>query len=235
MKESTARYVASVAHVFTALGAVCALFATLALIDLRFERMFLWLGLALVIDGLDGTVARWVDVEQRLPRFSGERLDLVIDYVTFVFIPALALLRAELLTGVIGYLLAAGILMSSLFHFSDVESKDAAHQFVGFPAVWNLVAFYLFAFDATEVWACIVVALCIILTFVPMKWIHPLRVAFLRPVTLAITAGWALAAMAVVVRGFPATAVLQIALILAALYVIMLSVMDWRRSREVRE
>ena len=81
-------------HLFTALGAVCGLFAALAAFDGAWERMFIWLGVALVIDGIDGTFARMAHVEERLPRFSGERLDLVVDYVTYVFVPALALLRA---------------------------------------------------------------------------------------------------------------------------------------------
>ena len=140
-----ARLAAASVHLFTALGAVCGLLAALAAFDGAWEEMFAWLGIALVIDGIDGTFARLTHVEERLPRFSGERLDLVVDYVTYVFVPALALVRAGYLSGTIGLAFAAAILLSSLYHFSDLASKGEDYSFVGFPAVWNLVAFYIFA------------------------------------------------------------------------------------------
>jgi phosphatidylcholine synthase len=210
-------------HIFTALGAVCGLFAALAAFDGAWERMFAWLGVALFIDGIDGSFARLTRVEERLPRFSGERLDLVIDYVTYVFVPALALVRAGFLAGALGLVLAAAILLSSLFHFSDLASKGDDYSFIGFPAVWNLVAFYLFAL-ATPQWATyLVVTACIVLTFVPMRWVHPLRVVRLRLLTLAVTLAWALAAVATVWQGFPARGIELFLLVGAAAYLVGLA------------
>src|SRR5262249_10494776 len=123
--------IAASVHLFTALGAVCGLMAALAAFDGAWERMFVWLGVALIIDGIDGTFARMANVEERLPRFSGERLDLVVDYVTYVFVPALALLRAGYLTGTSGIIVAALILLSSLYHFSDLASKGEDYSFIG--------------------------------------------------------------------------------------------------------
>ena len=223
------RLAAAGVHLFTSLGAVCGLFAALAVFDAEWERMFAWLGLALVIDGVDGTLARLAHVEERLPRFSGERLDLVVDYVTYVFVPALALVRADFLGGAIAPFLAAAILLSSLYHFSDLASKGDDYSFIGFPAVWNLVAFYLFAF-AAPVWvACAVVVACVALTFVPMRWVHPLRVLRLRVVTLAITVAWAAAAIAAVARGFPANGWVKAVLGTAAAYVIALTLRRYVR------
>src|SRR5690349_2805856 len=108
---------AALVHLFTAMGVVCALAATRAVSVGAWEAAFAWLGVALFIDGIDGTFARMVKVTERLPRFSGERLDLVVDYVTYVFVPALALLQAGYLTGWFGLPLASLILLSSLFHF----------------------------------------------------------------------------------------------------------------------
>jgi len=128
-------FAAASVHVFTALGAVCGLMAALAAFDGAWERMFIWLGVALVIDAIDGTFARLFQVEQRLPRFSGERLDLVVDYVTYVFVPVPALLQAKYLTGTGGLIIGALILLSSLYHFSDLASKGDDYSFVGFPAI----------------------------------------------------------------------------------------------------
>lgn len=230
-----ARLAAGAVHVFTALGAVCGLLATLAAFDGAWELMFTWLGVAFIIDGIDGTFARLARVDQRLPRFSGERLDLVVDYVTYVFVPALALLRGGFLEGPLGVILASAILLSSLYHFSDLGSKSEDYSFVGFPAVWNIIAFYLFAF-AVPVWlASAIVALCVALTFVPMHWLHPLRVIRLRALTLVITLGWSVATVAVVWDGFPAGFWSGAMLLIAAAYLIGLAlrreVVRWRASR----
>jgi phosphatidylcholine synthase len=217
------RFAAAGVHLFTALGAVCGLLAALAAFDGAWERMFAWLGLALFIDGIDGSFARLTKVEERLPRFSGERLDLVVDYVTYVFVPALALVRAGFLEGVAGLVLAAAILLSSLFHFSDLASKGDDYSFIGFPAVWNLVAFYLFALHAPQWTTYAIVGACIALTFVPMRWVHPLRVVRLRLVTLTVTLAWAIAAVAAVRHGFPASPWTQAVLLGAAAYLIGLT------------
>jgi len=211
-------------HLFTALGAVCGLFAALAAFDGAWERMFIWLGVALVIDGIDGTFARMAHVEERLPRFSGERLDLVVDYVTYVFVPALALLRAGYLTGTWGLVIAALILLSSLYHFSDLASKGEDYSFIGFPAIWNVVAFYVFVLSPPAWLTYSVLLTLVVLTFVPMPWVHPMRVKRLPALTLAVTAAWAVAAIAAVWSGFPAPLWTQIVLVAAALYLSGLTV-----------
>jgi len=205
------------------------LFAALAIPSQRWEMLFVWLGLALIIDGIDGTFARMAHVETRLPRFSGETLDLVIDYVTYVFVPVLALLAAGHLPGILGEVLAAGILLSSLFHFSDNGSKDEDKSFVGFPAIWNVVAFYIFVFSPSWQVSAAIVGTCIVLTFVPWRWVHPLRVVRLRPLTLAMTVAWAVAAVLAVYQGFDAVSFPVKAVLLAAVvYALGLGV--WRRG-----
>lgn len=205
-------------HLFTGLGAVCALLATEALIVGAWPRMFLWLGVAFLIDGIDGPIARAVEVKRHLPRFSGERIDLVVDYLTYVFVPALALLLAGRLPGGLGHVLAALILLTSLFHFSDVESKSEDQSFVGFPAIWNIVAFYVFALDLGPGTTTAMILACLLLTFVPMHWVHPTRVTAWRPLTLAMTVAWSVAAVIAVAEGFPAPASVQAVLGIAGIY-----------------
>jgi phosphatidylcholine synthase len=208
MKHSSSplalRIAAGAVHLFTALGAVCGFYATIAVFDQKWEVMFAWLGLAFVIDGIDGTFARMVDVERRLPDVSGERLDLVVDYVTYVFVPTLALLQKGYLVGPLGHLFAAGILLSSLYHFVDLGNKSEDHCFVGFPAIWNIVAFHVFAFDLSQPATGALVLLCTVLTFVRWRWVHPMRVQSMWPITLSLTALWLAAALWTILHGLPA-------------------------------
>jgi phosphatidylcholine synthase len=218
-------------HVFTALGAVCGLLAALAAFEGAWERMFVWLGLALFIDGIDGSFARLVRVGERLPRFSGERLDLVVDYVTYVFVPALALVRAGFLDGSLGLVFAALILLSSLFHFADLASKGDDYSFIGFPAVWNVVAFYIFALG-TSTWVTYAIVTCaIVLTFVPLRWVHPFRVMHLRALTLLVTIVWTVAAILAVWQGFPTGPWNKAVLAGVAVYLIGLTILGSVRSR----
>ena len=206
-------------HLFTGLGAVCALFAVMAVFDASLGAAFLWLGAAFLIDGLDGPLARAVDVKAQLPRFSGEVIDLVIDYLTYVFVPVLLLVHeGRLPAGVATHGLAALILLSSLFHFADAASKARDLAFVGFPAIWNVVAFYVFALDLGHGTTALLVLVCVAATFVPMHWVHPVRVVPLRPVTLSLTAVWAIAAFVTALNGFPAETWAQAALVGVALY-----------------
>lgn len=216
--------VATLVHIFTALGVVCTLFATLAVFHHQWEQVFIWLGVALIIDGADGPLARKLDVKVVLPRFSGDRLDLVIDYLTYVFVPVLAMIEAGFLQGVIGYGLGIAILLSSLFHFSDTASKTDDHCFVGFPAIWNVVAFYIFVFAPALPVVVGLVLLCVGLTFVPLKWVHPVRVTAWRPLTAAVSVIWAGAAVWATVGGFPAGFWPKAALGFAGVYAIALCV-----------
>lgn len=219
------RWAAGGVHLFTALGVVCALLALHAVLEGAYETAFIWLGVAFIIDGIDGTFARAVDVRRRLPDFSGEKLDLVVDYVTYVFVPTLALQLGGYLTGTWGALLAALILLSSLFHFSHDGSKSDDNCFVGFPAIWNVVAFYIFAFQSPGWLVSTVVLACVALTFVPMRWLHPARVVRFQAVTLAMSVLWALSAVWIVVQGFPAGFLTKAVLLLVALYGIGMSVL----------
>lgn len=219
---------AALVHLFTASGIVCGLMAALAAIDGAWEAMFGWLALALVIDGIDGAFARVAKVQQVLPRFSGERLDLVIDYVTYVFVPVIALLQAGYLVGGVGTVLAALILLSSLFHFSDTASKADDYSFVGFPAIWNAVAFYVFAFKLPHWGTATVVLICVGLTFVPLKWAHPMRTAAFRPLTAGIICLWGVAAASTLLHGFPAGVWERGALLAAGAYGLALTLWSGR-------
>lgn len=226
------KYAGFAIHLFTGLGAVCALLAVERVMAGDWTGVFLWLGVAFLIDGVDGPIARAINVKSELPRFSGERIDLVIDYLTYVFIPVLALLAAERLPAQVAYVLAALVLLTSLFHFSDVESKAHDLAFVGFPAIWNILAFYVFALDLSHTATVVLILVASLATFLPLHWVHPIRVTLLRPVTLALTAAWSIAAIYTVLTGFPASDIVWVVLVGVALYGLGLSAwLSWRQKQ----
>ena len=197
---------AALVHALTASGAMLALLALRSANDGDVQMMFVWLGVALIVDAVDGPLARAIDVKTVLPRFSGERLDLIIDYLTYVVVPAFALYLSDLLPEPFRLTAAAAMLLSSVFHVADLNSKTEDGYFVGFPAIWNVVLLYLFAFQLPPYVALVIVMLFVTLTFVPILSVHPFRVARLRPLTCAVTLVWiAAAAFAVTVLAWPAT------------------------------
>lgn len=183
-------------HVFTAGGAACALMALLAATRAQWAAMFAWLGLALVIDGIDGALARRLRVAQALPRWSGESLDLVVDFTTYVFVPAYALAVGGLLPEIAALPLAIAIVVTSALYFADTQMKTAENYFRGFPALWNAAAFHLFVLKLPVWVAAAVVLALLILTFLPLRVLHPLRVRRLRRVNLLALLLWALLGLA---------------------------------------
>ncbi len=210
-------------HVLTASGAVLALFALLAAAKADYEACFAWLGAALIVDGIDGPLARRFNVKRVLPRFSGEDLDNVIDYMTYVAIPAFIIATGPLVPASLAVPAAALIMLTSLYHFGDKDSKTDDGYFVGFPAVWNLVALYLLVVPVPQTAALAIIAVCAIFTFVPLKWLHPVRVRRLRPVTFAVMAVWAACAIAAVASGFPGSPAIQLVFLIALAYGIGIS------------
>jgi phosphatidylcholine synthase len=186
-------------HVFTALGAGVALIALLEAVREHWTAMFWWLGVALVIDGIDGPIARRLDVVRLQPNWSGEVLDLVVDFVTYVFVPAYAITASGLLWPLAAPILGMGIAISGALYFADRRMKSDDNHFRGFPGLWNIAAFYLFLLHWPPAASSLAVALLIVLTFMPFHVIHPVRVARLRWLTLSlIAAGTALAVVALI-------------------------------------
>lgn len=230
----TPRVPASLVHVLTASGAALALMALLAAADGNWQEMFIWLGLALIVDGIDGPLARAAQVEQVMPRFSGVRLDLIIDYLTYVAVPAFALCRAELLPEAFRLPAAIAILLSSLFHVADRESKTEDGYFVGFPAIWNIVCLYLFAFMPRPAVALGVIVVLVAATFVPIHYVHPLRVVRLRFATLIVTLLWTAGAVGAVLNPFPSPLWVELLLGSTALYFIFIGATRSHRAGESR-
>jgi len=207
-------------HIFTALGAGVALVALLEAVREHWAAMFWWLGVALVIDAVDGPVARRLDVVRLQPNWSGDVLDLVVDFVTYVFVPAYAITASGLLLPIAAPLLGIGIAVSGALYFSDRRMKSADNHFRGFPGLWNIAAFYLFLLRLPPVWSSLAVAVLIVLTFVPFHVLHPVRVVRLRWLTLSLIGAWTALAMVALTNDFQAGAAVTLALCAIAVYVV---------------
>jgi len=181
-------------HAFTATGAVFAMLAMLAAVQSEWSLMFLWLVVAFVVDGIDGPMARKWDVKNRAPIIDGALLDLIIDYLTYVFIPAFALFKSDLLPGWTGWLAIIVITYGSVIYFVDTRMKTKDYSFAGFPACWNMFVLVMFALKPSEgVILAFVIALTVTM-FTNLKFVHPTRTQRWRALTLPMSVAWTLIA-----------------------------------------
>ncbi len=178
-------------HLYTASGAVLAFLIVLAAVRGNLLQA-LWFGLiALLIDGTDGWLARRVHVSQVLPWFDGRRLDDIVDYLTYVFAPILLLwVGGYLPSGPVGIVLAALCLLASGYQFCRVDAKTEDYFFLGFPSYWNVIAFYAIVFKLAPVTVAIILLICAILVFIPIRYLYPSRTVAFRPLTVVLTAAW---------------------------------------------
>jgi phosphatidylcholine synthase len=208
-------------HIFTALGAGLALMALLEAVRGHWAAMFGWLGIALLIDAIDGPLARRMRIEQVLPNWSGETLDLVVDFTTYVFVPAYAIAASGLLVTHLAPFLGIAVVVSGALYFADLRMKTDDNHFRGFPTLWNVAAFYLFLLRPQPWLASAAIALLVVATFLPIRVMHPVRVERLRSFNIALVLAGCLLAAFAVVRNFEVPAAVTIALCLIAVYVML--------------
>ncbi len=177
-------------HLLTASGAVFAIIAMLAAAEGKWSMMFLWLVVALIVDGIDGPLARRYQVRKNWPTYDGVLLDLIIDYLTYVFIPAFALFKSGLLPGWPGWIAIVVITYSSAIYFCDTRMKTKDNSFAGFPACWNMVVLVLFALKPAPFAVLIIVVALAIAMFTNLKFIHPVRTDRWHYLNIGMALGW---------------------------------------------
>lgn len=193
-------------HAFTLTGIIWATLALLALFNDQPKLMWLYLGIALVVDGVDGTLARKAEVTTHAPHFDGVILDSIIDYLTWTFIPALFLFRTGLLgEGPLAVILLLLINVSSMFCYANTKMKSNDYYFLGFPAAWNLVALALWLLSAGTVVNMVIVIVLAALTWAPIAFVHPLRVKRFRTLNIIASVAW-IVTSAVLVVAYPFSA-----------------------------
>ena len=193
-------------HAFTTSGIVLGFLALVAVLKNDAVAAFMWLGLALFVDGVDGTLARRARVKEYTPNFDGSSLDLVIDFFTYVAVPALMVywfnmvpVPAFLPTQTWSLICGALIMAVSCYTFANVNMKSFDYYFVGFPAIWNVVVLYFYLFNTGWLVNLITVVALSILTFVPVKFVHPLRVTHWRNITIPMTVLWAAMTLSLII------------------------------------
>ncbi|MCB1502295.1 MAG: phosphatidylcholine synthase [Bauldia sp.] len=222
-------------HLLTASGAGLAVAAALGAARGDWRFVFACLGVALLVDAIDGPLARRFDIANRIPWFDGAALDFVVDYSTYVFVPALVLASSPLLSGPFDLIAGVVVAVVGALYFADRRMKTLDNAFRGFPAVWNGLIFVLIVINLPE-WATLaIIALCATLTFAPIEFVHPVRVVALRPLTLAVTAAWSVLAIVALIENLDPGSAVKLALGLMTLYLSGIGVVLqlWRRRAVV--
>jgi phosphatidylcholine synthase len=220
------RYKALSVHLLTATGAVLSMFAMLAAVEGEWSLMFLWLVVALIVDGIDGPLARRYEVDKNWPNYDGVLLDLIIDFLTYVFIPAYALFKSGLLPGWTGWTAIIAIVYGSVIYFADTRMKTKDKSFAGFPACWNMVVLVLFATSPPQgVILAMVIALTVAM-FTNLKFIHPTRTKRWRNVSLPVSLLWVVFAGCAAWVDFQTGPVLHWGLMITSLYLILAGIVQ---------
>ena len=185
-------------HLYTALGAAVAVFTLAMVAEGRYREALALMGLALLLDATDGTFARAARVKEIVPGVDGARLDDIVDYLNYVFVPCFLLLRADLLPVGHAWWLVCLPLIASAYGFSQANAKTPDHYFLGFPSYWNVVAFYCFVLESGLWFNGLLVIVLSVMVFVPIRYLYPSRNAVLRGLTLTLGGIWGVLCLVVV-------------------------------------
>jgi len=195
--------IAWLVHLYTASGAVLAFLATRAVIAGDYRAAIVWLYVQVVVDATDGMLARWAQVSTRLPWFNGPKLDDIVDYLTYVFVPALIVWRAALVPDAWMLAVVSAVLLSSAYGFNRDKAKTGDHFFTGFPSYWNIVVFYLLVAKWSAAVNAAILLVLAVFVVVPIRYVYPTRTVFWRPATLVLAAAWGVVLL-VMLRDYPA-------------------------------
>ena len=181
-------------HIYTGSGIFLAFWAALALFEKDVSTFFVALWLAVIVDATDGTLARYFDVKHVIPGVDGGLMDNIIDYITYVFLPAVALVVFDLIPANLTWV-ALLPLGASLYGFSQIQAKADA-SFVGFPSYWNILLLYLYILRPSAIWIVIILIFLSVMVFVPVRYIYPTRTRWLKSTTLILAAIYGIALIA---------------------------------------
>ena len=211
-------------HLLTGSGAALALMALVAATKGAWPAMFGWLIVAFIVDGIDGPLARKVDTKTHASNWDGAILDLVIDYLNYVFIPAYALIYSDLLPSPYGLVAALLVALTGVVYFADVRMKAADNCFVGFPAAWQMLVLVFLVFTP-PVWATmLIIVVLAVAQFVPLKFIHPVRTDRWRAINLPVLLLWGVLAAWSVWQHFEPGDLVKLGLLVTSVWLLLVGI-----------
>jgi phosphatidylcholine synthase len=218
-------------HFYTASGAVLAFLAVVATFQDRFRLAFVLLIASTLVDATDGLLARWARVKELTPGFDGARLDDIVDYLTFVFVPMLILYRAGHLPEGWGLAVIAAVLLSSGYGFASLDAKTDDYFFTGFPSYWNIIALYIHAARTPVLFNALLLLALVVLVFVRIGYVYPSRTPILQGPTNILGAVWALMMLAITwLLPDPPRALVAASLFFPVYYVVLSLYLNARRA-----
>ncbi|MEM7242169.1 MAG: phosphatidylcholine synthase [Pseudomonadota bacterium] len=220
------RFKATAVHYFTATGAVLAMLALLAAVQERWDMMFFWLVVAFIVDGIDGPLARHYDVKKHAPQYDGVVLDILIDYLTYIFIPAYALFQSGVFDGWTGWATIIIITFTSALYMVNTGMKTKDKSFAGFPACWNMFAVFVFATDLSFWMIFALVVILALSMFTNLKFIHPIRTERWRIISLPIALIWTLCAGYAAWTNFEMNPVLTLIIVITSFYLLFVGIVQ---------
>jgi phosphatidylcholine synthase len=174
-------------HLFTATGAIWGLLAILAIFEEDYRMMIVWMIVAMLVDGFDGALARWADVKKYANGVDGALLDNILDYLNYVLVPVIFIVKTDYLPAPVKFFTACLILLTSAYQFTQTDAKTDDHHFKGFPSYWNVAALYMLLMNLPPWVNFGFLMLFNIMVFIPVKYIYPSRNSYLRQLTLVLT------------------------------------------------
>lgn len=219
-------------HAYTASGAALALGALVAVERGNLRLAFGLLALQVAVDATDGALARFARVSELAPAIDGARLDDIVDYLTYVFVPAFMVLIVPFTPAAWAWPCAVAMVVSSVLGFSRRDAKTSDHFFTGFPSYWNIVLVYFAMFHLDPAVNAATLLGLAALVFVPIRYVYPSRTPILQPLTLVLGTAWALLVLLAIWRLPIVPAWLAGASLVFPIYYIGLSLaLEWRRRR----
>ncbi|MGH9257964.1 MAG: CDP-alcohol phosphatidyltransferase family protein [Vicinamibacterales bacterium] len=217
-------------HLYTASSALCGFLALTRIFYDRYRDAFFWLAVTVVIDATDGILARRADVASRLPRFNGAKLDDIVDYITYVFVPAFFVWHALLVPDRWSIVAVAAMLLASAYGFNTDNAKTADHFYTGFPSYWNIAVFYLYVAGWSPELNLVVLLVLSALVFVPIRYVYPSRTPVFRRLTVVLGTLWGVL-MVVMLWQMPnvSRSIVWASFLFPAYYVLLSLVLELRR------
>ena len=184
------KYAGILVHLLTGFGIVAGFFALIAVMNSNQKEAFLWLGLAFLIDSIDGTLARKFNVKKNLPHLDGKMLDSIIDFFNYVIIPSIMIYWFRYVPDQFAILIPVILIFISIYSYVNLNILTNDNYYNGFPAIWNVIVLYFYIFGTSQNFNLIFLILLILLKFSPLKCIHPLRVRKFKSLSIFFAIFW---------------------------------------------